>query len=425
ILGLLKEREEEEEEEEASNEGRREGDQPGGQTPGKSARSTDPEPGAGPAAIGAGTHRRPAQSARSADAEPDAGPAALGAGTHRRPAPTPFNRKSLSLSSSLSLTEEPLLRAVAAAYLDRLCRRREPGAERGVMVGGRGVRLARESAVRNEELFVAVALDAGRAGPQAEALVRVASAVERAWLPSGQVRSGRELAWDEARERVAARAVVAYEDLVLDEREVPIDDPDAAARLLGERAAAALPRALALDEPALVALTGRLRFLARARPELELPEPGEELWRSLLPGLCRGLRSFDELRRAPLEAALAGSLTWQQRAALERDAPERLEVPSGSRVRLDYSDPERPVLAARIQELYGLAATPRLAGGRVPVLLHLLAPNGRPQQVTHDLASFWANTYPQVRRELAGRYPKHAWPDDPATARPERRPRRR
>jgi ATP-dependent helicase HrpB len=100
-------------------------------------------------------------------------------------------------------------------------------------------------------------------------------------------------------------------------------------------------------------------------------------------------------------------------------------VPSGARVRIDYSDPERPVLAVRIQELFGLAETPRLAGGRTPLLLHLLAPNGRPQQVTDDLASFWRNTYPQVRRELAGRYPKHAWPENPATATPGRRPRQR
>jgi ATP-dependent helicase HrpB len=337
--------------------------------------------------------------------------------------PTPFNSEPLPLSSSS--TEESLLRAVAAAYLDRLCRRREPGSDRGVMVGGRGVRLARESAVRDAELFVAVELDAGRAGERAEALVRVASAAELGWLPAELVRSGRELAWDEARERVVARAVTRFEDLVLDQREIPIDDPEAAARRLAEQAAESPARALALEEPELVALRGRLRFLARARPELALPEPDEGLLSALLPDLCRGLRSFDELRRAPLARALAESLSWRQRKALDEDAPERLEVPSGSRVRLDYSDPVRPFLAARIQELFGLAATPRLAGGRVPVLLHLLAPNGRPQQVTHDLASFWANTYPEVRRELAGRYPKHAWPDDPAAARPERRPRRR
>ena len=100
-------------------------------------------------------------------------------------------------------------------------------------------------------------------------------------------------------------------------------------------------------------------------------------------------------------------------------------MPSGSHVRVVYEPGRPPVLAARIQELFGLTATPRVAGGRVPVLLHLLAPNGRPQQVTDDLAGFWERTYPEVRRELAGRYPKHAWPADPTTAAPERRPRRR
>jgi ATP-dependent helicase HrpB len=110
---------------------------------------------------------------------------------------------------------------------------------------------------------------------------------------------------------------------------------------------------------------------------------------------------------------------------VEREAPERLEVPSGSHITLKYEVGRPPVLAVRIQELFGLAETPRVAGGRVRVLLHLLAPNYRPQQVTDDLASFWANTYPQVRKELRGRYPKHAWPEDPWTAQAERRPRRR
>ena len=107
------------------------------------------------------------------------------------------------------------------------------------------------------------------------------------------------------------------------------------------------------------------------------------------------------------------------------EAPERIEVPSGSHIRIEYEEGRAPVLAARIQELFGLTETPRVATGRVKVLLHLLAPNHRPQQVTDDLASFWANTYPQVRKELRGRYPKHSWPDDPLTAEAIRGVRRR
>src|SRR5205807_7670013 len=99
--------------------------------------------------------------------------------------------------------------------------------------------------------------------------------------------------------------------------------------------------------------------------------------------------------------------------------------PSGNEIRLRYEEGRPPVLAARIQELFGLRETPRLAAGRAPVLLHLLAPNHRPQQVTDDLASFWSRTYPEVRKELRARYPRHAWPEDPWSAPPERRPRRR
>jgi ATP-dependent helicase HrpB len=160
-------------------------------------------------------------------------------------------------------------------------------------------------------------------------------------------------------------------------------------------------------------------------PELALPRFTEDELRELLPALAAGRKSFAELRRAPLLDVLQGALSYQQLEAVRREAPERLEVPSGSQIRIAYEPGKPPVLAARIQEMFGLAETPRVAAGRVPVLLHLLAPNGRPQQVTHDLRSFWENTYRQVRKELAGRYPKHAWPEDPWNAKPQRRPQRR
>ena len=132
--------------------------------------------------------------------------------------------------------------------------------------------------------------------------------------------------------------------------------------------------------------------------------------------LCHGRRAFSELKSAPWLAALHSKLDYNLVQTIEREAPERITVPSGSRIRLVYEAARPPVLPVRIQEVFGLKQTPRIAGGRIPVLLHLLAPNMRPQQVTSDLASFWANTYPEVRKELKRRYPKHAWPEDPLTA---------
>jgi ATP-dependent RNA helicase HrpB len=323
-----------------------------------------------------------------------------------------------------NLDDTPLLRSLFAAYPDRVARRREPRSPRGVMVGGRGVRLADESAVLEPELFLCVELDAGRGGPLSEALVRKASAVEPEWLPRESLRTTIDVEWDEPRERVAAWKRTRYEDLVIAESEVPPPDAAEAERALVQAAAERLDRALPLVDPGVSSFLARIRSLAEWSPELSLPRFDASDLRALLPALAAGRKSFAELRRAPLLEVLQGALTYEQSEALRREAPERLEVPSGSRIRLHYEPGKPPILAARIQELFGLAETPRVAAGRVPVLLHLLAPNGRPQQVTHDLRSFWESTYPQVRKELQGRYPKHAWPQDPWNATPERRPGR-
>ena len=136
-------------------------------------------------------------------------------------------------------------------------------------------------------------------------------------------------------------------------------------------------------------------------------------------------RSFADVREAPWLESIQNALTVPQRQAVEREAPERIAVPSGSRIVVQYEAGRPPVLPVRIQEVFGLRDTPRVARGRVPVLLHLLAPSHRPQQITDDLASFWANAYPKIKSELRRRYPKHAWPDDPLTATPERKPRKR
>jgi ATP-dependent helicase HrpB len=216
-----------------------------------------------------------------------------------------------------------------------------------------------------------------------------------------------------------------YEDLPLEESPAPLPEGDEVAERLAREAAERLEEALPLHEPEVEALLARLRWLAARRPDLSLPVFDEAGLRAVLPSLCAGCRGFDELRRLPLAERLIETLPHAQRAALERLAPERLALSSGSHPRLDYDPARAPVLAVRMQELFGQRDTPRVLDGQVKVLLHLLAPNGRAEQVTEDLSSFWANVYPQSRRELMRRYPRHAWPEDPLTAAPQRRPRPR
>ena len=316
---------------------------------------------------------------------------------------------------------EAFERAVLAAFSDRLARRREPGSPRGVMVGGRGVLLARESAVTDAELFCCVELDAGKS----EALVRQASAVERAWLDPARIRGGSTCGLDERSGRVVASRSTLFEDLVLDEAETGEVDDELAARALAEAAARDLPRYFPLAEPEAAQFLARLRSLRAWLPELELPAFEDAELVALLPEHALGARSLAELKKRDLATFLRSKLTFEQQRALDREAPETLPVPSGSRIRLTYEPGRPPILAARIQELFGLAETPRVARGRVSVLLHLLAPNHRPQQVTDDLASFWNDAYHKIRGELARRYPRHSWPEDPWNATPERRPKRR
>jgi ATP-dependent helicase HrpB len=319
--------------------------------------------------------------------------------------------------------EAELLRALFLAYPDRVARRRKKGAPDAVMVGGRGLVLAPESVVRDAELFLAIDADLGRRGALAKASVRAASAVERAWLFDGtgvRPEEGVETTWDDARGRVVARKVVRYEDLTIEEGETGAPDPDDAARLLLD-AARKDPRRALDPSPAAEALLGRLRALREWMPELELPPHDDADLVEALADWTNGKTTLDELRAVDLAGVVMGRLNRRQREALETQAPEALVVPSGMRRKLEYEAGRPPVLAVKLQELFGLAETPTVGGGRVRVPLHLLSPGGQPVQVTQDLKNFWNSTYAQVRKDLRGRYPKHPWPEDPWNAPPTHR----
>lgn len=307
-----------------------------------------------------------------------------------------------------------LMRALLEAFPDRLARLRAGTLDRATMVGGRGVRLDGGSRVRQEPFFLAIDLnDVG-----GEASVRQASAVEPGWLQeeplaATNLRRVEELLFHPSRRQVEARLRTYWSDLVIDETPIAITDAAAAATVLAGEAAAQLDRVLPASDSAAGKFLARIRWLADAAPDLTVPCLDEAALAAMLPDVCGGLRSLDEVKSADWLSRLQAAVGYERLAEIDRLAPAAYELPSGKRHPLAYEPGKPPTLAVRIQELFGVPDTPRIAGGRVAVLLQLLGPNHRPQQVTSDLASFWQNTYPTVKKELRRRYPKHAWPDDP------------
>jgi ATP-dependent helicase HrpB len=165
--------------------------------------------------------------------------------------------------------------------------------------------------------------------------------------------------------------------------------------------------------PAVEQWTARLECLSRWMPELELPGWSDDDRAAVIEQVCHGAVSYKDIKERELWPVLHDWLSPPQRAAMEAYAPERITLSNGTPAKVIYQIGREPVIALRVQQLFGVKETPTVAGGRVPVVVHLLAPNQRPWQVTKDLRSFWATGYPQMRKDLAGRYPKHKWPEVP------------
>ena len=308
--------------------------------------------------------------------------------------------------------EEAITRSLLAAFPDRLARRRAPGSASGVMVGGRGVKLDRSSSVRSAELFICVSVD----GKGEESLVRLASATEEAWLPEDLMESKRECFFHPSLKAVVARDRRYFLDLLISESTAQCNSDEQTTELLYRHAKPQLDSILPGKDKTLQSFLARWRFLTEQSAESPLPMTVDQAFESVLKELCRSRTSFNELSRAPWLDHLKGLLSYEQLRWFDQQAPESMLVPSGNRIRLDYPPGKPPTLAVRIQEIYGWEKTPRIADGSVPLQLHLLGPNHRPQQITDDLESFWKTTYIEVRKELKRRYAKHHWPDDPATA---------
>ena len=309
------------------------------------------------------------------------------------------------------------------AFPDRIAKQLPNAPRRYQLANGRGARLFDDSVLYGEPWIVISELRLG----DGDSLVQRGAPIDAARLerefPQRFVEED-VVRWDAETRGVTAQRVRRFDRLVLESK--PTGKPDAA------KARAALlegVRALGLDALPWTEnqrqLRARLANLREWLPELALPDVSDaSLLRTLddwLGAFLEGKTRLPQLGADELGEALRAPLDYAQRQAIDRLAPVALTVPSGMERRIDYAAGEAPVLAVKLQELFGLADTPRVADGRVPVVLHLLSPAGRPLQVTQDLKGFWERTYPEVKKEMKGRYPKHPWPDDPWSAKPTHR----
>lgn len=325
----------------------------------------------------------------------------------------------LSIVDDSGITDADFRRAILSGYPDRVARRREPGSPSVLLSSGTGAIVGRESGVHDGEFLVAIDVsdvdvasdsrprdlargvrprDGARGFQPRDPVIRIASRVEREWLEATSSEVVHR--FDEESGSVKAALVQRYDSLVLSERPAEID-PEMAAQLLTDAWLQRGPR------PEDERLLRRLRFAGHAADVDDLVRLA-----------ALGARRLDDLQ-------LARAIPSNVMREIERDAPETIAVPSGRHARLDYHDDGTVSASVKLQELFGLADTPRIGRRREPVVLSLLAPNGRPVQITRDLRSFWDRTYPEVRKELQGRYPKHPWPEDPWTAQATHRTKRR
>ncbi len=318
-------------------------------------------------------------------------------------------------------TTVAIFRLLAWAYPDRIAQARPGQRGRYLLASGRGAFLHPDDPMAVEPFLVAVALDGDRGESR---IFRAAAYPKKTLLDqfADAIRWKDIVVWDDARQGVISRRVATLGALTLQSE--PLADPDP------EQVRAALMAGIKQAGSACLPWTKRLRawqqrvmFLRRQAPE-DWPDLSDahllaslESW---LGGFVTGMSRLGDLSRLDLSGALAALVPHQRLRRLDRLAPTHLDVPSGSRVPIDYTG-EDPVLAVRLQEMFGLTTTPTVYDGRVPLTVHLLSPAGRPVQITRDLASFWQNGYPEVKKDLKGRYTKHYWPEDPLTAAPTAR----
>lgn len=313
---------------------------------------------------------------------------------------------------SMPAADSALARTLLTAFPDHLARRPDPGSRRCELANGRRGVLDPESVVQTASWVVAAEVrEVQESGGNTETLLSLLAPVDPAWIQEAfpnELQRVLRVWFDPATRRVYAESQSRFRGVLVEQRRIEPPPREEAARLLAEEIfAGRLP--LKSWDHAVEQWMARLNFLTRTCPELGLPPFTEEARRSVLETLCHGAFTYKEIKERDVAPLVRSWLSPEQQALLDQHAPERVRLRNGRAPRVLYSNDAPPRIALRIQELYGVEETPRIALGRVPVVVQILSPGMKPVQVTQDLASFWRDHYPRLRQELQRRYPKHEW----------------
>ncbi len=308
--------------------------------------------------------------------------------------------------------DEALQKCILIGFSDRVARRLDSGTLRCELVHNRRGVLARESVVQQKELFVAAEIrEVESRDKEVNTILSIATAIEPDWLRElfpEDITSDLRVQFDATQKRVVAAELMRFRELALSARRVEPPPTDAAAHILAaEILAGRLP--LPNWDHAVEQWLARLNFLCTNCPELQLPPFNDDDKQHVIEQLCHGAVGYKEIKEREVMPVVTSWLSHAQRELLDKHAPERLSLPNGRTPKVTYENGKSPFISLRIQELYDVNLTPKIAMGRVPVTVHILTPGMKPIQVTQDMASFWREHYPKIKSELARRYPKHLW----------------
>ena len=324
-------------------------------------------------------------------------------------------RQSLLVAFPDRLAKQRVMRQTQTSMRHRshhLEGRTHSGTNRGVLAAGKGVQLSKTSNVSDCELFLCLNMDSGGV----EARVRIASGISNSWIDADQFKEQDVFLFDKEKQAVIGRRQKSVHRLVIHESPIPCKPSVETAKILYSEIQSNLGSVIPPDNKQLHDFAARIALIRKHFPSLGFAEINHEFLREILFEICHHHTSVSAIKRADWHTQIKSRYDYTTMAEINRLAPSSIQIPSGRSVEINYQKNKPPTIAVRIQEVFGWTETPRIAEGRVTILLHLLGPNGRPQQITDDLNNFWAKTYPEIKKELKRRYSKHHWPDDPLTA---------